>query len=166
MNLDPLTGFSGDQFTLIHNTGGYSVVGTFAGLAEGDTFTVAGRVYRISYTGGAGHDVVLRWVIDDASYKVAPSQTLHVTVERGLLWYGNNVNGDTLTVVAINNTRLVNGSITIVIASGASLTVHSDGSFDYIAVANPSYWEDDFSFTISDGLNEVTATLHIIIGGP
>ncbi len=59
LNITPLSGFSGDQFTLIQNTGGSSVVGTFAGLAEGATLSISGMTYAITYVGGAGHDVVL-----------------------------------------------------------------------------------------------------------
>ena len=33
--------------------------GTFKGLAEGATFTVSGYVFKISYVGGDGNDVVL-----------------------------------------------------------------------------------------------------------
>ena len=47
------------QLTLIDNTGSGPVSGTFDGLPEGATTTVAGTTYRISYTGGDGNDVVL-----------------------------------------------------------------------------------------------------------
>jgi hypothetical protein len=49
----------GSRITLIRNLGGDAVVGQFAGLDEGDTITVAGRVLQISYVGGTGNDVVL-----------------------------------------------------------------------------------------------------------
>ena len=39
--------------------GADAVVGTFAGLAEGATVSVAGNTYQISYVGGTGNDVVL-----------------------------------------------------------------------------------------------------------
>jgi len=50
---------AGDSFTLISNDGTDPVSGTFAGLAEGATITINGTVFRISYVGGTGNDVVL-----------------------------------------------------------------------------------------------------------
>jgi fibronectin-binding autotransporter adhesin len=50
---------AGNTFTIINNDGADAVTGTFTGLAEGATFTVSGYVYKISYVGGTGNDVVL-----------------------------------------------------------------------------------------------------------
>ena len=36
-----------------------AVTGTFAGPAEGATFTVSGYVFKVSYAGGDGNDVVI-----------------------------------------------------------------------------------------------------------
>jgi YVTN family beta-propeller protein/autotransporter-associated beta strand protein len=44
----------GQAFTIVTNA-----AGTFAGLPEGAAFTAAGVRFRITYQGGAGHDVVL-----------------------------------------------------------------------------------------------------------
>jgi uncharacterized repeat protein (TIGR01451 family) len=49
----------GNSFTIIKNTGSSAIVGTFNGLKQNGTFTQNGMVFRISYTGGSGHDVVL-----------------------------------------------------------------------------------------------------------
>jgi autotransporter-associated beta strand protein len=49
----------GTSFTIIHNTGGSPVVGTFKNLAEGATFVVNGETFRITYKGGSGNDVVI-----------------------------------------------------------------------------------------------------------
>ena len=49
----------GEKITILRNAGGQPIVGTFGGLGEGATFASAGGTYRISYAGGAGHDVVL-----------------------------------------------------------------------------------------------------------
>jgi Tol biopolymer transport system component len=48
-----------DSFRIIDNDASEAVTGTFAGLAEGATFTVSGYVFKISYVGGTGNDVVL-----------------------------------------------------------------------------------------------------------
>lgn len=48
-----------DSFVIINNDGTDAVTGTFSGLAEGATFTLDGTVFKISYVGGSGNDVVL-----------------------------------------------------------------------------------------------------------
>jgi autotransporter-associated beta strand protein len=49
----------GQSYTIIDNDGADAITGTFAGIAEGGTITVAGVVYRVTYVGGSGNDVVL-----------------------------------------------------------------------------------------------------------
>lgn len=50
---------AGNTFTIIANDSNDAVTGTFLNLAEGATFTVNGYVFRVSYVGGDGNDVVL-----------------------------------------------------------------------------------------------------------
>ncbi|MGH8103834.1 MAG: choice-of-anchor Q domain-containing protein, partial [bacterium] len=60
--LNVILGFTpatNDTFTIILNDGADAVVGTFAGLPEGATFTVGTEAFRITYAGGDGNDVVL-----------------------------------------------------------------------------------------------------------
>jgi hypothetical protein len=57
--LDDFTLQPGQTFKIIDNDGADAVGGTFSDLAEGATFTVDGAVFRISYVGGDGNDVVL-----------------------------------------------------------------------------------------------------------
>ena len=60
--LNVVVGFvptAGQVFTIIDNDLVDPVTGMFAGLAEGSTFTVGGRQFRISYVGGDGNDVTL-----------------------------------------------------------------------------------------------------------
>jgi hypothetical protein len=55
-------GFSptpGQVFTIVHNTSGGAVTGTFAGLPEGKALSEGSIGLRVSYVGGAGHDVTL-----------------------------------------------------------------------------------------------------------
>ena len=116
LNITALPGFSGNQFTLISNTGGSSVVGTFAGLADGATLTVGGRVFAITYQGGAGNDVVLNWV------NQAPSGTdnaISMTVNTTYTFNASNFgfidsDGNKLKAIIITNlptvgTFLLNG---------------------------------------------------------
>ncbi|MDY3554378.1 Calx-beta domain-containing protein [Gemmata sp. JC717] len=49
----------GHQHILIANDGADAVVGTFAGLPEGASFTAGGVTFTISYVGGTGNDVVV-----------------------------------------------------------------------------------------------------------
>jgi hypothetical protein len=50
---------AGEIYIIIDNDGTDAVTGTFAGLAEGATFTLGSTVLKISYKGGTGNDVVL-----------------------------------------------------------------------------------------------------------
>ena len=50
---------SGDTVVLINNDGADVVSGTFSGLPEGTDVTINGQLFRISYVGGDGNDVVL-----------------------------------------------------------------------------------------------------------
>jgi hypothetical protein len=50
----------GDELVIIANDGSDPVIGTFNGLAEGATLTLANHALKISYMGGDGNDVVLR----------------------------------------------------------------------------------------------------------
>lgn len=50
---------AGQTYTIISNDGNDAISGTFNGLVEGATFTVSGYVFKISYVGGTGNDVVL-----------------------------------------------------------------------------------------------------------
>ncbi len=55
-NFQPATG---NTFTIIDNDGSDAVTGTFNNLPEGATFNVGNAVFRITYKGGDGNDVVL-----------------------------------------------------------------------------------------------------------
>jgi len=49
----------GSAFTIINNTGTGAVSGTFTGKADNSTFTADGYIWRITYAGDTGNDVVL-----------------------------------------------------------------------------------------------------------
>lgn len=51
--------FGNDKIVLINNTGSNSIVGAFAGMAEGSTVTLSGQAFTITYKGGDGNDLVL-----------------------------------------------------------------------------------------------------------
>lgn len=60
-NLDLIAapGLVSGVYTMINKTSAGAVSGTFAGKAEGSSFTAGGYTWQISYVGGDGNDVVL-----------------------------------------------------------------------------------------------------------
>lgn len=50
---------AGESYVLISNDAADAVVGTFNGLPEGATFNQGGFVFKVTYKGGDGNDVVL-----------------------------------------------------------------------------------------------------------
>ena len=67
--LDNFRPTKGGQFTILDNDDTDAVTGTFKDLPEGASVTVAGVVFKISYIGGDGNDVVL--IVEDVSDSVA-----------------------------------------------------------------------------------------------
>ena len=62
LQLSLVNGFQpkvGQTFEIINNQGSQPVTDTFAGLPEGSTIKLSGNVYKITYKGGDGNDVVL-----------------------------------------------------------------------------------------------------------
>ncbi len=56
---------AGSEFTIIDNDGNDPVTGIFNGLGERAVFAMGSRLFRISYKGGDGNDVVLTVVVGD-----------------------------------------------------------------------------------------------------
>ena len=54
---------TGQVIVLVNNDGADPVVGTFAGLAEGDTVFINTHGFKLSYVGGTGNDVTLTQLI-------------------------------------------------------------------------------------------------------
>jgi autotransporter-associated beta strand protein len=65
---------NGSKFTIINNDGTDPVIGTFRGVAEGDTIDVHGTKFTVSYRGGDGNDVVL-----SAGESTAPALTYYLS---------------------------------------------------------------------------------------
>jgi fibronectin-binding autotransporter adhesin len=49
----------GTVFTVLDNTAGTPIAGTFVNLAQGSTFTANGNTFQASYEGGDGNDLTL-----------------------------------------------------------------------------------------------------------
>jgi autotransporter-associated beta strand protein len=61
LNVVPFVGYqahSGDRFTLINNDGTDPIVGTFTNASEGAVVNMGGTLFRITYKGGDGNDLV------------------------------------------------------------------------------------------------------------
>lgn len=85
----------GESFTIIEVAGAQAVSGTFQGLPEGATFEQNGIVFKISYVGGTGNDVVLtvqnQPTAPDTGFALIsanPLMTLAVTAGAGLALVG------------------------------------------------------------------------------
>jgi T5SS/PEP-CTERM-associated repeat protein len=74
----------GSTFEIIDHTGSGPIMNTFAGLAEGATFTTGGVTFGVTYTGGNGNDVVLTTM---SGVPEPSSLLLSATVAAVGLWY-------------------------------------------------------------------------------
>jgi autotransporter-associated beta strand protein len=81
MSLSASLGFASwlsNSFTIIK--GAHAITGTFTGLAQNSTLTIGSQQFQISYTGGAGHDVVLTQIsgqpIPTVSLQKGPSNSV------------------------------------------------------------------------------------------
>lgn len=132
-----------------------------AGFVGTDTFTY--RVFDGVEYADATVDVTVTGVdpnppeapaVRDEFYKLNHSSTLSVASWEGVLGNDRDFQGDNLTVQVLTG------------PSDGSLTLNSDGSFDY--TPNPAdggtpafTGSDSFTYTVSDGTNTVVGTSHI-----
>ncbi len=141
----------GDSITLIDNDGTDAITGHFAGLPEGAPIYLGGVLFRISYTGGTGNDVVLTRVNDLPSGAVTisgdatqyqtltASHSLADTDGLGTVRYQWMVNG---AIVAVGSTYVLSqadvGHAVTVIAdyTDGQGTVEARASTPSVAVAN------------------------------
>jgi autotransporter-associated beta strand protein len=72
-----------NSFTIIDNDGSDLVTGTFAGLADGATFTLSGYTFRINYNPAGGNDVVLT-VTGVPAVPAVPNTGLHLLTNNPL----------------------------------------------------------------------------------
>ena len=80
--LSVLSGFDaavGDQFLILDNQGGNPITGNVLGLPEGATLSSGSEMYRITYLGGSGNDVVLTNVVPEPA-------TLGLGILGGIYW--------------------------------------------------------------------------------
>jgi hypothetical protein len=131
----PFLGFvpeHGTQFTIIKNSGGSPVSGTFLTMPEGATFVVNSTTFQISYVGGSGHDVVLT--------VISPWVPTALAVDAG----GNGV---------LEAGELTTLQPTWMNSSGASSTL-TGATTNFTGPAGPTYSNPDASGsygTLADG---------------
>ena len=115
---------AGNTFTIINNDDTDAVTGTFAGLAQGATFTESGTTFQISYVGGDGNDVVLtaqapvvlkyrskqsgNWT-DFNTWETSPDGTTWTAATSGQTPTSAD---DTITIQS-GHTVILNGSLTV-----------------------------------------------------
>jgi hypothetical protein len=167
LNITALPGFSGDDFTLISNTGGTSVVGTFAGLPEGTTLSVGGSVFHITYLGGAGNDVVLKQQppsgTDNTVYAAAIIATQPITpyVFKPADFGFSDPNGNNFLAVEITTVPTLVGILNyngVAVTAGQFITVSDINAgklvFDAAVAGSATWWYqhgwDKFTFQVQD----------------
>ena len=153
----------------------YDPSGAFDTLSEGDTATDS-FTYTIS-DGNGGTDSATATVtitgVNDAPVAVDDGITTseEAPVSGAVLPNDSDIEGDALTVTAVNGNAGDIGSTTI-LPSGALLTLASDGTFDYDPnnafemLEDGDVGTDSFTYTIDDGNSGTdTATVTVTING-
>lgn len=142
----------GATFTIIDNTSANPVSGTFAGLPEGATFTVGANLFRITYAGGTGNDVVLSVILPATvtlsnlaqTYDGAPKPVTVSTAPGGLtvnVSYNGSatppVNAGSYAVVATIADPIYLGSATGTLVIGKADAVVTLGNFSQTYDGSP-----------------------------
>ncbi|MCA8928736.1 MAG: cadherin-like domain-containing protein [Alphaproteobacteria bacterium] len=168
-----------DQLVLTANYSAYSfgLFGEFLEVTAADTDRVESSVETLVFA-----DVTVSWTDIAATFapNIAPtaSDDAYRVTEDVVLTGGNVLANDSdpdaaplaLSVAAVNGSAANVGS-TIALASGALLTVASDGSFVYDqngafdALNVGQTGTDSFTYTASDGSDTASATVTITIDG-
>jgi autotransporter-associated beta strand protein len=144
----------GTAITLIDNDGSDPVTGTFANLPQGATLLAGGQLFRISYTGGNGNDVVLTRTggpsvlstqVNDGSAQRSRVTSVSVTFSAQVTFAGTIANAFTLArtgggaVTFAASASVVNGVTVVTLDSftGAETEFGSlkDGRYTLTALA-------------------------------
>jgi autotransporter-associated beta strand protein len=132
---------NGEVFTIINNTGGNAVTGTFSGMAEGATVSLGGFNFIISYVGGLGHSVTLTQGNPAVGLAVVVSPTGGQNPGTDLVYTTTFTNsgytyaaGFGINDVIPSNTDFKVGSVTSSLGTtglGVAVTYSSDGGATY-----------------------------------
>ncbi|AWB06612.1 hypothetical protein A6A40_16175 (plasmid) [Azospirillum humicireducens] len=144
----------GDRFILVANDGSDAVTGLFSSVAEGALLTVGGTVYRVSYAGDTGNDLVLT---------VVPTVTAAAITVTGATGTGGVYRiGDTVTV-SWDSTATGDGN-----AALTSVTVDFSqfgGGSAVVATNAEGIWTASYTI-VSGGLEATGRTVGITANGP
>ena len=119
----------GQKYTILSNTTGSPITGTFSGLAEGGTLTVGSSQFSITYKGGAdGQDVVLTDLLTTTTtVSVSPStavsgQSVTLTATVAPASGSGTPTGSVAFLASINGSSVSLGSATVNASGVATLT--------------------------------------------
>jgi VCBS repeat-containing protein len=133
----------------------------------------AGSIDEVAIFGGQLNGQTIQRLYDAGSnqMRVSENGSLNLSAGSGVLANDTDVDGDTLAVTEVNGSAIDVGS-QITLASGALVTLNSDGSMDYApngqfeSLKLGETATDTFNYTVSDGNGETdTATVTITIVG-
>jgi hypothetical protein len=166
ITLGPVTlGFApvaGQTLTLVNNTSGNAITGTFANLTQGDRLVLAygghSYIFTADYSGGDGNDLVLTAntppTFADRSLST-PFQTAASISFQMLLSQASDADGDTLSVTAAGPSSAPGGSAVLL-----------TGSILYTPPAGFS-GTDTFPVTITDAPGDrVTGLVTVTVDAP
>ena len=147
----------GQSFVIIDNDGNDAVIGTFAGLAEGDivtsNFNGAGLAANITYMGGDGNDVAIT-ILPPIT---AENDTAMVNEDDGPVMI-DVLDNDSITVGV--GPTIMAPTPTMSAEGGTVELVGDDFSYNPPAGSNG---EDSFSYTITNGTVTDTATVTVTV---
>ncbi|MBD0269667.1 MAG: tandem-95 repeat protein, partial [Cyanobacteria bacterium Co-bin8] len=172
---------SGASVTLNANgTFNYNPNGKFESLGVGKT-AVDSFTYTLSDANGGSDPATVSIVINglnDAPVAVKDSGVGFSTNEDtpfktgSVLANDTDIDGDTLSIIQVNGSTIAVGGPAITIASGAKVSLNSDGTFNYDPagkfenLSNGDTKIDSFTYAISDGNGGTsTATVEVAISG-
>jgi autotransporter-associated beta strand protein len=150
LNISFLAGFLpsvAQQFTIIKNRSGSSVVGTFS---QGSGFTFNGYVFGINYAGGSGHDVVLTVLAKNASSQVSLSKSGPVDNRATPLADGTVTTTDTGTINLIGTLDFVATGLPAGVILASASGIAPDGNL-YIPVTLPESWAHPLATHVPHG---------------
>ena len=147
LQLAPLENFfpaGGETFTLMTNDGNDAIVGTFAGVPEGQIVTVGNRTFRCSYVGGDGNDfTVTLGILPTGNTRVWTGGGNNNLWTNAQNWAGN------LAPVEGDGLEIPDGALRT-----TSLCDFPQGmSFNHFHVGAPSHSRSGNSITLMGGLS-------------
>lgn len=148
LDLNPLSSFYGDTFTIISNDESDPVSGNFDGLPEGAVIPLGGKLFQITYAGGDGNDVVLNLYTHPADDAALTFKNSAVPI-----------------AVLANDSASATAIVSIASPPGSgTAAVNGDGSITYSPAAG-FLGTDSFSYQVesaSGQTGQATVTVEVV----